>query len=181
MKKDLDYYMSLPYVIEVVPIPDSEGGGYTAQLPQVGRFAIVGDGETPEEAIADLENTKRLRFAAYLEKGVEIPEPEPEKEEFSGRFVIRLPKILHRHLSGAAKSNRVSLNQYTAYLLSTNLQLDISESYFNSIMDEITHMSEAIWSWGIGYSFLIKHKDDQYPEYENEFEKQEIPDILKAA
>ena len=75
MGKDLDYYMSLPYVIEVVPIPDAEGGGYTAQLPQVGRFAIVGDGETPEEAIADLENNKRLRFAAYLKKGVEIPEP----------------------------------------------------------------------------------------------------------
>lgn len=82
MKKNLDYYMGLPYPIEIVPIPESEGGGYTAQLPQLGRFAFVGDGETVEEAIADLENFKRERFAAYLEDGIEIPEPKSEQEDF---------------------------------------------------------------------------------------------------
>jgi len=54
-KKNLDYYMKLPYTIEVVPIPESQGGGCTARLPQIGRFAITGDGETPEEAINSLE------------------------------------------------------------------------------------------------------------------------------
>jgi len=133
MKKDLGYYMGLPYTIEVVPIPDSEGGGYTAQLPQLGRFAVVGDGETPEEAIADLEKSKRHRFAAYLKSGIEIPEPDREKEEYSGRFVIRLPKILHRHLSEVAKSNKTSLNQYLIYLLSTNLQLDMNKRYYEVV------------------------------------------------
>jgi len=87
VKKDLDYYMSLPYAIEVVPIPDSQGGGYTAQLPQLGRFAFVGDGETIEEAISDLEYFKRERFVAYLKDGIEIPEPKPETVQRNIRYL----------------------------------------------------------------------------------------------
>jgi predicted HicB family RNase H-like nuclease len=128
VKKDLDYYMNLPYTIEVVPIPDSEGGGFTAQLPQLGRFAVVGDGETIEEAITDLEKLKRERFSVYLKDGVKIPEPEPEKEDFSGRFLVRIPKVLHRQLVEAAKDNQTSLNQYVTYLLSTNLISTVSKS-----------------------------------------------------
>jgi len=180
MNKDLDYYMCLPYVIEVVPIPDSEGGGYTAQLPQLGRFAIVGDGETPEEAIADLENSKRQRFAAYLESGVKIPEPKPD-EEYSGRFVIRIPKVLHRQLVESAKSNEISLNQYVTYLLSTNFQIDNNERYYNDICDTINYMSEAIWD--IGYSFSTKFMAYRNPEIERELENQDevTPIRLKAA
>lgn len=181
MSKDLDYYMSLPYIIEVVPIPSSEGGGYTAQLPQLGRFAVVGDGETPEEAISDLGKSKRQRFAAYLESDVEIPEPEPEKEEYSGRFVIRLPKILHRHLSKAAKANKISLNQYLNYLLSTNLQIDLNEKHYKEIKDVINDMSEAIWD--ISYSFPIDYEDGLYPEFEKELKRRDniIPFEPKAA
>ena len=39
MKKDLDYYMNLPYTIEIIRIPDSQGGGFSARLPEVGRLA----------------------------------------------------------------------------------------------------------------------------------------------
>jgi predicted HicB family RNase H-like nuclease len=171
MNKDLEYYMRLPYIIEVVPIPDSEGSGYTAQLPQLGRFAIVGDGETPEEAIADLEITKRQRFAAYLESGVKIPEPDTDKEEYSGRFVVRIPKILHRHLVESAKSNEVSLNQFVTYLLSTNFQIENNEGLYNDILDRISYMSEAIWD--IRYSFIDGYMDEGIPEIEKELEKQD--------
>ena len=75
MRKDLNYYLDLPYKIEIVPISDSDGGGFTAHLPQIGRYAIVGDGETIEDAITDLHRVKKARFAEYLGKGVEIPEP----------------------------------------------------------------------------------------------------------
>ena len=81
MKKDLKYYLNFPYTIEIVPIPEGEGGGYLAQLPELGKFAIVGDGDTPEEAIEDLNNLKELRFKDYIEKGLKIPEPKDEKDE----------------------------------------------------------------------------------------------------
>ncbi len=119
MKKDLAYYMALPYTIEVVTIPDSEGGGFAARLPEIGRDAITGDGETPQEAIENLEEAKRARFVRYLEKGIKIPEPISENE-FSGRFLQRVPAKLHMALSKEAKSEGLSLNQYVKSILETH-------------------------------------------------------------
>ena len=76
MKKDLDYYLALPYRMEVLPIPEKEGGGFLARLPQFGKLGIIGDGESPEEAIRDLNVNKKLRLARYLAEGLEIPEPQ---------------------------------------------------------------------------------------------------------
>jgi len=145
MKKDIDYYMGLPYTIEVVSIPDDEGGGFTARLPEVGRFAITGDGETPKEAIDNLRKVQRERFEEYLEKGLEIPEPQAEKEEYSGRFVVRLPKILHRQLAQEAKENGISLNQYVIYLLSYNFQAHRQHKIFDKLLSEIKTVGDALW------------------------------------
>ena len=167
-KKNLDYYMKLPYTIEVVPIPESQGGGCTARLPQIGRFAITGDGETPEEAINSLEIAKRERFAEHLEKGIEIPEPEEEKEEYSGRFIVRLPKILHRKLATDAKENQASLNQYVNYLLATNFHLEKQDKQFETIINELYGMSEAMWN--ISYSFIDTEIEEPYEDIKEEIE-----------
>jgi len=158
MKKDLEYYLKLPYVIEVVPIPEAQGGGFKASLPQIGRFAVIGDGETPEEAIADLELSKKERFTWYLERGVRIPEPEEEIEEFSGKFVVRLPRTLHRQLASGAKQNNVSLNQYVNYLLTANLHLSTQQRQFESITDTLDKMKEAIWKASYFYEMRTTRK-----------------------
>lgn len=124
MKRNADYYAALPYRVEITAIAEEEGGGYLARLPQFGRLGIVGDGETPEEALRELEAAKRERFAEYLAEGRAIPEPETEEEDFSGRFVVRLPKFLHRELVSTARRNEVSLNQYVVTLLTVNWRDD---------------------------------------------------------
>ena len=73
--KNIEYYMNLTYTIEVTKIPDDEGGGYCACIPVLGRWAFIGDGETPEEAIQHLEEVKRDLFEEYIRKGFMIPEP----------------------------------------------------------------------------------------------------------
>lgn len=120
MNKDLSYYMSLPYAIEIRRIPEDEGGGYMAGLPEIGRYALCADGDTVEEAVCELERLKEERFREYLEQGVAIPEPEAE-DEYSGRFVLRVPKYLHRELVLQARRNGSSLNQYAVSLLSAGL------------------------------------------------------------
>jgi predicted HicB family RNase H-like nuclease len=152
MERDLEYYLKLPYIIEVVPIPESEGGGYIARLPEIGRLAITGDGETPEEAIDDLGSVKRDRFAEYLKNGIAIPEPDKEREDYSGRFLLRIPKILHRQLVVGAKENSTSLNQYATYLLASNFHLDRQNDQFETIRLELDGMREDIWT--INYSYV---------------------------
>ncbi|HBF43479.1 MAG TPA: hypothetical protein DDW42_07615, partial [Desulfobacteraceae bacterium] len=116
MKKDINYYMDLPYTIEVVPIPRAQGGGFIARLPEFGRLTITGDGESREEAIASLLAAKKERLSDYLRKGIKIPEPVQE-EEYSGKFVLRTPAKLHMVLSKQAQAEGISLNQYIKSIL----------------------------------------------------------------
>jgi hypothetical protein len=50
---------------------------------------------------------------AHLRTGAESA----DAEEYSGRFVVRIPKRLHRELSLAAERNGVSLNMFVATAL----------------------------------------------------------------
>lgn len=180
MEKNLDYYLNLPYVTELLPIPISLGGGFTARLPQVGRNAIVGDGETIDEAINNLEQIKRLRFSEYLEKRVKIPEPGPEKEDYSGRFVVRIPKKLHRKISEAAQENQCSLNQFITYLLSENFVLEEQKKQHDQLNDKITILCEELWK--LNYSFISEKKESIYKnKVIKEMNQYHEPDELKAA
>ena len=40
------------------------------------------------------------------------------EDRYSGKFVVRVPKSLHRSLAAAAEREGVSLNQYALYKLS---------------------------------------------------------------
>lgn len=144
MKKDLNYYLTLPYKTEIVPIPAEKGGGFLARLPQFGTLGIVGDGETPEEALSDLAESQKERFQQYLDEGLVIPEPEPESEEYSGRFVLRLPRFLHRELAQFAKKNGVSLNQYVCTLLAVNFQSDKLTATLTGMEEEIQALNQCI-------------------------------------
>ena len=50
MKKDLDYYMSLPYEIRLEELSEDDGGGIILSIPLLGRAAVRGHGDTYEEA-----------------------------------------------------------------------------------------------------------------------------------
>lgn len=57
---------------------------------------------------------------AWIESALEdgIPVPEPRKTaEFSGKFVVRVPRSLHRQLASAAERDGVSLNAYVSTTL----------------------------------------------------------------
>jgi predicted RNase H-like HicB family nuclease len=118
MKKTIDYYMSLPYRLEI--IPDTEEEGYGVRYPELPGCVTCAD--TPEAAITEALNAKRTWLEAALEDGIEIPEPieSTDLNDFSGQFKLRIPKSLHRSLSIHAKQEGISMNQYCLYLLSKN-------------------------------------------------------------
>ena len=118
MKKTIEYYMSLPYRMEI--IPDMKEGGYTAWYPDLPGCLTCS--ETKEGIVANAENAKREWLTAALTDGIEINEPSSEADlsEFSGQFKLRLPKSLHRSLSINSKKEGISMNQYCIYHLSRN-------------------------------------------------------------
>jgi predicted HicB family RNase H-like nuclease len=58
-----------------------------------------------------IQDAMRLWIETTIEQGLPIPEPRP-LEVYSGRFVTRIPKSLHRELAEAAERDNVSLNAF---------------------------------------------------------------------
>ena len=52
-----------------------------------------------------------------LENGFPVPQP-IDDSQYSGKFVLRIPKTLHARLAMEAEKEGVSLNQYALYRLS---------------------------------------------------------------
>jgi predicted RNase H-like HicB family nuclease len=118
MKKTIEYYLSLPYRLEI--IPDTEEGGYGARYPELPGCITCAD--TLEGVVAMAEDAKRAWLEAAIEEGIEIAEPGEDAEllEYSGQFKLRMPRSLHRSLSVHAKQEGISMNQYCLYLLTKN-------------------------------------------------------------
>ena len=115
MKKTIEYYMNLPYRLEIVP--DTEEGGYGARYPELP--GCITCAETLESVIKNAEDAKRAWIVAALEEGNEIPEPiqDGDDSHYYGNFKLRMPKSLHKSLALHAKSEGISMNQYCIYLL----------------------------------------------------------------
>lgn len=118
MNKNLDYYMQLPYKVDIIPEPDNSG--YTAIIPTLPGCMTSAD--TIEELWEMLEEAKGLWFEVALDDNDYIPEPSPsEEEEYSGKFVIRIPKSLHRQLAIRAEREETSLNQLVVMVLADGM------------------------------------------------------------
>ena len=113
--KTIDYYLKLPYKLEIVP--DIDEGGFVARYPELPGCITVGD--TLEAVVKNLNDAKIEWITAALEDGNTIPEPS-SYDDYSGQFKLRLPKSLHKLLADQSKEEGVSMNQYCVYLLSMN-------------------------------------------------------------
>ena len=72
-------------------------------------------GDTPEEAIREIEEVKRDWIKSNLERGLKIPESVSRK--YSGQISLRIPPSLHKLLSDIATVEEVSLNQFMTMAL----------------------------------------------------------------
>lgn len=109
-RKPLAEYLTSAYPFTTV----ADDAGYFVSFPdlpgcmtQVERLEHVG--------VMAAEILKLWLETAY-EQGLEIPEPSAPSH-YSGKFVVRLPRSLHRRLAESAAQEGVSLNQYATTLL----------------------------------------------------------------
>ena len=108
-------YLKLPYHIVIQYITDESDSYYYATVREFD--GCMSHGETYEEAFKNIQEAMTGWIEAKLENGFSVPEP-IEESQYSGKFVLRIPKTLHARLALEAEKEGVSLNQYALYRLS---------------------------------------------------------------
>jgi predicted RNase H-like HicB family nuclease len=74
MKKGLEYYDRLPWRVAIEPERQANGKIlFVASHPEFD--GVLGTGQTPEAALADLHAARRAMIEALLVEGYPIPEP----------------------------------------------------------------------------------------------------------
>lgn len=136
--RTLEDYLALNYSLEVIAQPE---GGYVLQYPdlpgcmtQVDSLQEIGDAA---------EEIRSLWIETQLEDGVAIPLPSFD-EDYSGKFVLRIEKSLHRRLARSAKRDGVSLNQYAGTLLDRNDAVAQVEVQLESLQDQVREISRQL-------------------------------------
>ncbi len=124
IEKDLDYYTKLPYNIIVEMWDDGHGPYWVARIAELPHCLIHGD--TPVEAIVEIEEVKRDWIKSNLERGLKIPEPISHKH--SGQISLRIPPSLHKLLSDRAVVEGISLNQCMTAALARSVGSDVHVS-----------------------------------------------------
>lgn len=98
-------YLARPY--RRLFIPESDGS-YRAEIVEFPGCIAVGD--TPVEALSNLEEVAEEWLGYTISRGQPIPEP-VECNEYSGKLVLRMPRSLHKKAAGVSMADGVSLNQ----------------------------------------------------------------------
>lgn len=109
-----DEYLKLPYTKLIKELNDESGHYFYGAILELD--GCQSTGETLEELNENLNEAMLGYLEVKIENNLPIPIPE-HAEEYSGKFVVRIPKTLHKRLAMEAKNEGVSLNQYAAYKL----------------------------------------------------------------
>jgi antitoxin HicB len=111
-RKTLEYYLNLSYPITIHIAPE---GGFVAEIEDLP--GCLAQGETLDEAYNEIDIARRLWLETTYEDGQDIPLPRDD-HEYCGKFILRVPKSLHRKLDLLAAREGTSLNQYLVSELS---------------------------------------------------------------
>ena len=107
-------YLKLPYNIVIRHIVDESGSYYFAKVQELD--GCMSDGKTIEEVHNNILEAMEGWIETKLETGFNVPLP-VDSDNYSGKFVVRIPKSLHARLAVEAEMDGVSLNQYALYKL----------------------------------------------------------------
>lgn len=107
-------YIKLPYTRLVQEINDESGHYFYGRILELDGCQSTGD--TLEELYESLNEAMEGYIEVKLENDLPIPVPETVNN-YSGKFVVRLPKSLHQRLAIEANKEGVSLNQLALYKL----------------------------------------------------------------
>lgn len=95
MEKTVNYYVNLPYTVELRH--DTEEGWFVRVKELRG---CMSEGDTAEEAVAMIQEAMALWLEVALEEGIPIPEP-----------LLDMPRFLHRELAEESQQKEILHDQ----------------------------------------------------------------------
>lgn len=95
-----------------------EDEAYIASVPEFP--GITAHGDNPDEAMKEVQIALGGVIEVYTEKKMILPEP-LKRQDYSGQFRLRLPKMLHRRAAERAERDGVSLNTWTVVAIAEKL------------------------------------------------------------
>lgn len=144
--KTLEDFLGLPYRLE---ISQGEFGAFVVRYPEL--QGCITQVENLEDAIPAAKEILTEWLELALEDNQEIPFPRTTGD-YSGKFLIRISKSLHRELSESAEAEGVSLNAYVMELLASGRVWRESQRHFEEIHGSITMIARGMTSFqGIPY------------------------------
>jgi antitoxin HicB len=112
--KSVDEYLMLPYTIQIVRGGSIGSSGWFAKVVELpGCMTQADHFDDLDEMVTD---AMRSWIEAAIKDNALVPEPRPH-DEYSGKFIVRIPKSLHRELSHEAERDGVSLNTHIVAML----------------------------------------------------------------
>ncbi len=128
-------YLKQPYTRNMIP---TEPKGFHAELAEFpGCFA---QGDTVEEAYLNLEKAAESWIEACISQGQSVPEP-CTTTTFSGRIVLRLPRLVHKQAARLAERDQTSLNTFLVSAVSAKVG---AEDFYVVMADKLERrMMEA--------------------------------------
>lgn len=126
-------YLLLPYTMVV---RRDEDGNFVARVVEL--RGCISHGDTPEEALSGLREVQTAWIEDAIERGDRVPMPEEaELTGFSGRWVQRVPRDLHRRLANLAEREATSLNQLVSTMLAECIAARESSAAVSDIAAEL--------------------------------------------
>lgn len=107
-------YMKLPYTRLVQEMNDESGHYFYGRILELDGCQSTSD--TLDGLYENLNEAMKGYIEVKIENNLSIPIPDASNN-YSGKFVVRLPKSLHQKLAIEAEKEGVSLNQLVLYKL----------------------------------------------------------------
>lgn len=106
----------------------------------------IGQGDTLEEAVAELEANEKSWLEVAQDCGIEIPAvPMEQINAFSGKLTLRVAPYVHQEAAELAKKQSISLNQYiNDAIVAQNARVSTVEQITPEVKKAVRYIKELM-------------------------------------
>lgn len=136
--KTVEQYLKAPYSYSFI---QDEDGTFAAEVLEF--EGCYSQGETPEQAMNNIQEAAKNWIEATLRSGKPIPTPLAETEA-SGKYALRMPKHIHQKVQRMAQNDGVSVNTFLVEAIAEKIgAIDYQDRLMTHIENKMSHRTVA--------------------------------------